>query len=450
MLCLLVMNRGRGGSSVTDILSVRVTVTNCFELGLFLVLWTGIHELLGLHRGIREFSQASLMGRIVLASAVGSVWLLLLPASSHTFRPIGKPELIFFAGAAVSSLIVRLTIWQCLVTLNRATAVGARILIVGSGRIAERVQDSLLAGGAFVRILGFVDWPGPHEVRPDISAALLGTPDQLESILMSTAVDEVMIALPLRSCYDLMQEVLKTCERVGVPAAYAYQPFQHKLGYSRIEHSPLTYIRWRPSRDVESNPLKRAIDLCGAVACLILLSPVLLIIAIAIKLTSPGPVIFVQERYGLNKRKFRMYKFRTMVADAEARQHLLETLNEAQGPVFKMRNDPRITPLGAFLRKASLDELPQLFNVLKGDMSLVGPRPLPNRDVAKFNDACLMRRFSVKPGLTCLWQITGRSNTSFDEWITLDLKYIDDWSLSLDAAIMAKTIPAVLKGRGAM
>jgi lipopolysaccharide/colanic/teichoic acid biosynthesis glycosyltransferase len=145
-----------------------------------------------------------------------------------------------------------------------------------------------------------------------------------------------------------------------------------------------------------------------------------------------------------------MYKFRTMVRDAEKLQASLESQNEVRGPAFKIRNDPRITSIGRFLRKTSLDEFPQFLNVLKGEMSLVGPRPLPSRDVSRFDNASLMRRFSVKPGLTCLWQINGRSsNTDFESWITLDLKYIDEWSLLLDLAILAKTVPAVLRGSGA-
>jgi lipopolysaccharide/colanic/teichoic acid biosynthesis glycosyltransferase len=172
-------------------------------------------------------------------------------------------------------------------------------------------------------------------------------------------------------------------------------------------------------------------------------------IAAAIKLTSPGPAIFVQERYGLHKRRFRMYKFRTMVPDAENWQAQLESWNEAKGPVFKIHKDPRVTSIGRILRKTSLDELPQFFNVLRGEMSLVGPRPLPERDVSQFDAASLMRRFSVKPGLTCLWQINGRSNIDFDHWIALDLTYIDTWSLRLDCLIIVKTVPAVLRGTGA-
>ena len=160
-------------------------------------------------------------------------------------------------------------------------------------------------------------------------------------------------------------------------------------------------------------------------------------------------MFFSQDRYGYNRRLFKMLKFRTMGVDAEALQISLEHLNEAGGPVFKIKEDPRVTPIGRFLRRTSLDELPQLVNVLKGEMSLVGPRPLPTRDVKHFKDAWLMRRFSVLPGLTCLWQVSGRSNLGFDDWVRLDLAYIDRWSLGLDFKILLRTIPAVFKGTGA-
>jgi lipopolysaccharide/colanic/teichoic acid biosynthesis glycosyltransferase len=168
-----------------------------------------------------------------------------------------------------------------------------------------------------------------------------------------------------------------------------------------------------------------------------------------ILLTSPGPVLFTQKRVGLHKRDFLVYKFRTMVVGAEKRQKEIEHLNEVSGPVFKIKNDPRITTVGKFLRKTSIDELPQLINVLKGDMSLVGPRPLPIRDYAGFSEDWQRRRFSVRPGITCLWQVSGRSQISFDKWMELDLQYIDKWSLWLDLQILLRTIPAVLKGEGA-
>ncbi|HLK33369.1 MAG TPA: sugar transferase, partial [Terriglobales bacterium] len=196
--------------------------------------------------------------------------------------------------------------------------------------------------------------------------------------------------------------------------------------------------------------VKRLFDVAISTCLLLALSPLMAVIALLIKVMSPhGPILFRQQRLGLNKRLFTIYKFRTMVPDAEQRIHTLEHLNEATGPVFKIKNDPRITPIGRILRKTSLDELPQLFNVLKGDMSLVGPRPLPGRDYRGFNEDWQRRRFSVRPGITCLWQVNGRNSVPFEHWMQLDLQYIDKWSLWLDFQILARTIPAVLKGSGA-
>jgi exopolysaccharide biosynthesis polyprenyl glycosylphosphotransferase len=196
--------------------------------------------------------------------------------------------------------------------------------------------------------------------------------------------------------------------------------------------------------------LKFIFDFTISFLVILFLSPLMLAIIILIKLTSPGPVFFSQRRVGRNKRVFNVYKFRTMVVDAEKRMGEIEHLNEVSGPVFKIKNDPRITPIGRVLRKTSMDELPQLFNVLAGQMSLVGPRPLPMRDYEGFNEDWQRRRFSVKPGITCLWQIQGRSSISFEKWMELDLQYIDKWSLWLDFQILLQTIPAVLKGSGAV
>jgi lipopolysaccharide/colanic/teichoic acid biosynthesis glycosyltransferase len=196
--------------------------------------------------------------------------------------------------------------------------------------------------------------------------------------------------------------------------------------------------------------VKRGIDIAGASLAVVMLSPVLLVAALAVKITSPGPVFFIQPRYGYNRRRFPMIKFRTMVVDAEQRMKDVEHLNEAAGPIFKIKKDPRVTKIGSFLRESSVDELPQLFNVLLGHMSLVGPRPMSVRDVSRFSEATLMRRFSVLPGMTGLWQVSGRSSLTFTDWIALDLKYIDNWSLTEDLRILLITVPVVVRGRGAM
>ena len=195
--------------------------------------------------------------------------------------------------------------------------------------------------------------------------------------------------------------------------------------------------------------VKRLLDVVVSLLLIVVLSPLLMLTALAIRFSSAGPVLFLQERLGRNKRHFRVYKFRTMYPDAEARMAELERFNELSGPVFKIRDDPRITPLGKSLRKYSIDELPQLFNVLKGDMSLVGPRPLALRDCQAFQKDWHRRRFSVRPGITCLWQVNGRNNIPFERWMELDMEYIDTWSLWLDLKILLWTVPAVVKGSGA-
>jgi len=195
---------------------------------------------------------------------------------------------------------------------------------------------------------------------------------------------------------------------------------------------------------------KHLVDFFGALVILLLFSLPLLAVALIIKLSSPGPVLFRQQRAGLNGRSFTMYKFRTMVTNAEQLKQELAQLNEMSGPVFKLTKDPRVTPIGRWLRKFSLDEFPQLINVLRGEMSLVGPRPLPVDEVARFDDVAHRRRLSVKPGLTCLWQVSGRSDVKdFRDWVRLDLEYIDNWSLWLDIKILIRTIPVVLSGAGA-
>ncbi len=222
-----------------------------------------------------------------------------------------------------------------------------------------------------------------------------------------------------------------------------------RTSFDELLDRPLLVFRTTPEASWQS-VLKHVMDLVGAFILLILLSPLFLLVAIAIKLTSPGPVFFQQQRSGQNGAPFTLYKFRTMITNAEQLKHELEAMNEMSGPVFKVTNDPRITRMGKWLRRYSLDELPQLFNVLRGEMSLVGPRPLPVDEVRRFSDLAHRRRLSVKPGITCLWQISGRNQIKdFKDWVRLDLEYIDNWSLWLDLSILLRTIPAVFAATGA-
>jgi exopolysaccharide biosynthesis polyprenyl glycosylphosphotransferase len=442
-----------GSDGLSYVLAQRISIKNFTLMLLFLIIWTGIHQLMGLYAIPPHVQRRILALQTMLASLLGSAFFFLFPLFSHERRrPAYVPVLLFWTAASVISLIVRLMLWPRIREWRRGKTRQNRTIIVGSGPFAVRCYTSLLAARPSQhRILGFVDSPGPHAVTPLVKERLLGDLTQLDTILMQTAVDEVIIALPIRSCYDAAQNAIHVCENGGVPVGYYAQPFHHAAGVSYMgERALQPFLSWYPSRVAELQVLKTFLDLLGASVLLCLLSPLLLLIAIAIVVTSPGPPVFVQERYGLNKQRFRMLKFRTMVDGAEKLQKSLEDKNEVQGPAFKIRNDPRITPVGRFLRKTSLDELPQLINVIKGDMSLVGPRPLPARDVERFNHSWLMRRFSVKPGMTCLWQICGRSNTSFERWIAYDLEYIDNWSPLLDIKILFRTIPAVVRGSGAV
>jgi exopolysaccharide biosynthesis polyprenyl glycosylphosphotransferase len=274
---------------------------------------------------------------------------------------------------------------------------------------------------------------------------------QLASFLRKTVVDDVVIGLPLRSYYEQTSAIASLCELHGIVVRWHPSLFNLKLARPRAEEFDGDPMITLSTGQMGGWPevFKRFLDVVLSAFGLLFLSPFFLMVAVLIKFESDGPVFFLQSRLGLNKRRFRIYKFRTMVADAEQQQAALEHLNEQQGPVFKIQADPRITPMGKILRKTSIDELPQLFNVLKGEMSLVGPRPLPVRDYEGFDQDWQRRRFSVRPGITCLWQISGRNSIGFDKWMELDVRYIDEWSLWLDFRILAGTIAAVVKGTGA-
>lgn len=274
---------------------------------------------------------------------------------------------------------------------------------------------------------------------------------ELVALLHKTSPTSVVINAK-HTYFGQVEKAILACEREGIEAWLVADFFK-----TQISRTTLDDLHGRPVLVFRSAPeiswqgiCKQVIDMAGALFLLIVLSPVLVAVAAGIRMTSRGPVLFRQERCGLHGRPFTMLKFRSMVTDAEQRQHELAALNEMGGPVFKVTNDPRITPLGAFLRRHSLDELPQLFNVLRGEMSLVGPRPLPVYEVEKFDDPAHRRRLSVKPGLTCLWQVSGRNEVrDFGDWVRLDLEYIDNWSLWLDVKILVRTIPAVVVGTGA-
>ena len=275
--------------------------------------------------------------------------------------------------------------------------------------------------------------------------------DQLVQMLHEHSINGVIVSAK-HTYFEQVEAAIHACELEGVEAWLVADFFKTQISRTSFDDfygRPVMVFRTTPEASWQS-ALKRPFDFIGAILVLIPGSLLFIVIALLIKLTSRGPVLFCQKRAGLNGRPFTMYKFRTMVADAEQRKQELSALNEMRGPVFKVTNDPRVTRIGRFLRRTSIDELPQFFNVLRGEMSLVGPRPLPVDEVKRFDDFAHRRRLSVKPGLTCLWQISGRNNVNdFKDWVRLDLEYIDNWSIWLDLKILWRTIPAVLAGSGA-
>ena len=445
----LISNIGRMSSGFQDFLEVRLTVRNLLLLLGFAVAGRGIAELLELYRPARLQSDHRYWWRVSVAAAGVAAVALAFPIISKTQAFDFVAVAIFWVSLTGAMLALR---WVFRAALHRRPLPVRHVIIVGTGPRAARLHRSLSSAGADTyRVLGAVDVDGAH-ASPELAGCRLGDLGDLEVLLMRRPVDEVFIALPAKSHYQEIQNAIDVCERGGVRARYLTDVFRHRRkGHGPQVGSPdsLALVPNGPAPDDPGLLVKRGIDIIGAAAGLVFSLPVIALAALALRLSGAGPVFFAQERYGLNKRRFKMYKLRTMVVGAEACQESLEDMNEASGPVFKIRNDPRITRLGRVLRRFSIDELPQFLNVLRGDMSLVGPRPLPLRDVSRFTEPQLMRRFSMPPGLTCLWQIGGRSEVTFNEWIRLDLEYIDNWSVSLDLWIILRTIPTVIRGVGA-
>ncbi len=421
----------------------------------FLVLLAGLRAASAFHRlpsGLRRFESLlshawTSLRQIGLAAAViavGGIVTGSLVLASQVFI------LTFAATLFVLRLIGRVAQQSLFVRMRRHGRNLRVALVVGSGPRATRILREIELHPEYGYIIvGFVDDPTP---RPSVKLEHLGRLHELPTVLRKTRVDEVFITLPLRSHYDEILRAIETCEEQGIAVHLPGNLFT-----LTVAHSTSTNLATMPLISIVSNGpmdgvpylMKRTFDRVAAALLILCFSPVFLAIAFAIRVTMGSPVLFRQPRVGYQRRVFTCYKFRTMGNDAEQRMVDLEKKNEADGPVFKIRNDPRVTPVGAWLRRTSLDELPQLFNVLRGDMSLVGPRPLPLRDVSRFDRPALNRRFAVWPGITCTWQVSGRSDTTFEEWIDLDLEYVDNWSLGMDVQILLQTVQAVFRGRGA-
>jgi exopolysaccharide biosynthesis polyprenyl glycosylphosphotransferase len=333
------------------------------------------------------------------------------------------------------------------------SAVRRRVLVAGGQRevaeAAARVDAHRDWGLEVAGVVSDGSWP------PDASDPYryLGTYEDIATLVRGEQIiDEVLVAPAAGRLDDLrkLEPVLQGLEEQGIVARLVVNFLPRSLSevsFDEFAGLPLLTFSSAP-RDELLLFIRRCVDVALSLALLVLLSPLLLVIAILIKATSPGPVLFRQLRCGLHGRPFTFLKFRSMRIDAETLKPQLAPFNEMDGPAFKMTNDPRVTSVGRFLRRTSLDELPQLWNILRGDMSFVGPRPAVREEVRQY-EPWQRRRLSMKPGLTCLWQVSGRNELTFDEWMRLDLEYIDNWSLWLDLKIAIMTIPAVVRGKGA-
>lgn len=376
--------------------------------------------------------------------------ILVFPSiSAREFAIIG-------VGYAVSLAGLRIGFQFMLRALPRSAQYARHVLVIGyTSQSRDFVRRMLAAPELGYRVHGFLlerDAPAdPADDETHGSAPpVLGRIDRLRSILEERTIDEVILCVPFAENAGDILSTIKLGEELGIVVRVVVDPadrgYIHRMQFEYFgRDTAVTFFRQNLLLQLA---LKRAIDITLSAVLLMILFPLLAVVALLIKFTSPGPILFVQERVGMNQRPFRLFKFRSMVVDAEARKAALATLNEMDGPVFKIKSDPRITKLGRLLRKTSVDELPQLFNVLNGTMSLVGPRPPVPSEVEKY-DWLYRRRLSIRPGITCLWQIYGRSELTFKQWMELDRVYVETWSLWLDIKILLRTVPVVLLCRGA-
>jgi exopolysaccharide biosynthesis polyprenyl glycosylphosphotransferase len=413
------------------------------------LLWTRLMTGQGAYAYQRFTSYETELKTIFRVTLVGVGLLLAFTFFSRTLY-IPRSLVVIFALVNLMSLAAEKALVFYVAKVFRAQGRDRRtVLLVGNESDVKRFVAAIHEHfGWGLEITGIVTSEATDNTTI-LGAPVVGNYGQFSDALHQYCVDEVIVVTG-RASFNELGPVLSACELEGVAVKMVSDILGRRARQIRADvvyDMPIVSIEWHGHEQWQLT-VKRALDIIVSATALIILAPILLIIVIAIKLTSPGPVFYQWRVVGKNKRPFTGYKFRTMVVNADAIKKDLMHQNEMTGPVFKLKNDPRITPIGHYLRKFSLDELPQLYSVLKGDMSLVGPRPPLVTEFNEF-DPWHRRKLSIKPGITCLWQVNGRNDIAdFDNWARLDLEYIDSWSLWLDFKILIKTVPTVLLGRG--
>lgn len=442
----------RGGSHN---LSATIRIDDAIGGLILAVGWIGIFDYFIRYHSDRLVALNTQLKNLLKATSLASFWLMIVGAV-FSVKSFNLPNiLIFFVAVTSIGIVSRLFLHVLLLSARRSGYNYRYLLVVGANdracQIAHRIEGKPELG---YKIVGFVAespeimdaWENPNHPDWKISGPL----ENLRTILTQERVDEIIVCLPMDARFSDIALIVRNARDLGIVVRlmpeFADGSLLRNLHVEEFEDEHVVTL-FREQLLVQLL-VKRLIDAALSLVILIILLPAMAAVALLIKLTSPGPVLFVQNRVGMNQRQFRLYKFRSMVADAEDRKLDLEALNERDGPVFKINDDPRATRIGRFIRRTSIDELPQLFNVLRGEMSLVGPRPPLPEEVKRY-EWLFRKRLSVKPGITCIWQISGRNEVSFDKWMEMDHEYVENWSLWLDLKILLKTIPAVLLLRGA-
>ena len=420
-----------------------------FSVALIAILFVSF-SFSGVYRRRRDRGWLEEVYTIATSTTLGVVTLIIL---NLIYGELSYSRLIFLYAAVFVILFLGISRAAILVLRGYLRARGVavqRVVLVGAGDVGRMVIRNIAARPSLgYRLIGFLD-DNPTKSFTDIGRfKALGPLDNFELVLAAYPVDDAIICLPWQS-HRTVARLLNQCEQAGVKAHIVPDLFQLTKNQMTVED--LNGVPLISTRDVSIAGLnlifKRILDLAIVSIGSILALPVGLLIALAIRLNSPGPIIYRQTRIGKNGKPFAIYKFRSMVADAEERREEIAALNEATGPLFKVREDPRCTPVGRFLRRFSLDELPQLINVLRGEMSFIGPRPNLPEEVEQYKE-WHKKRLSVSPGMTGLWQVSGRSDLTFDEMVLLDIYYAENWSLGMDLGILLMTGPRVLFAKGA-
>jgi exopolysaccharide biosynthesis polyprenyl glycosylphosphotransferase len=425
--------------------------TYLWLLPFFLGIWSVLLWLSDTYEGFRSRS-ALMHAAIAAVSSIASVLLVYALLTILKRYNINRSLIGLQGLASFGVLLLMRVVIASFLSHYTAKGYDRHYVVIGASPEKAAVLAETLEGlpGNVYQVRGFVTEPGETSSSPSDRWKVLGTFDDIPTLATREPVDEIYL-MPRGDRIDPYRALVEQCEAMGITVHLRLTTYEHML--SRIElHSMggADYLMFSTApRSAVKLAMKRIFDVVASLTLLGLLSPVLAVVALFVKLTSRGPAVFRQDRAGMSGRVFTLYKFRTMRQGAELERAGLESKNEMDGPVFKIKEDPRVTGIGKLLRKTSIDELLQLWNVVKGDMSLVGPRPLPVYEVEKF-ERWQRRRMSMRPGITCLWQIMGRNRvTDFAEWMKLDLEYVDRWSLGLDFRILLKTVPAVVIGRGA-